>query len=444
MAGVAVEDALELWASSLREVKRRIRPLFTQERVAVSAGLFLDGLFGPERRKTGWMRAEAAGDPGPWRQQAILGRGRWEADALRDVVRDYALESLADRDAVLVLDETGFLKQGKGSCGVARQYTGSAGKITNCQIGVFAIYVSRHGHAFVDRALYLPKAWTDDPARLAAARAPPEVTFATKPRLALAMIERAITAQVPFAWVAADSVYGVGEIETALRRAGKGYVLGVNSSHPFNTWGDKPLVAGTAEEIAKALPASAWVRLSAGDGTKGPRLYDWAYLKLADLEAAEYDDSRSGLWTQGLLVRRSIADGELAYFTTWCPAGTGIATLVKVEGHRWAIEDAFETAKTELGLDHNETRSWHGWHRHVSLVMLAFAMLAAIQYRANAPAPPNIPIRLARRQQTSSAGRSRNSAASPSVSRSDASGPPTSSPGVSGDAPTRPPHDTHI
>ena len=224
MAGVAIEDTLELWASSLREVKRRIRPLFSQERVALSAGLFLDGLLGPERRKTGWMRAEAAGDPGPWRQQAILGRGRWEADALRDLVRGYALETLADRDAVLVLDETGFLKQGKASCGVARQYTGSAGKITNCQIGVFAAYVSRHGHAFIDRAQYLPKAWTDDPARLAAARVPPEITFATKPRLALAMIERAIAAGVPFMWVAADSVYGVGEIETALRRAGKGYV----------------------------------------------------------------------------------------------------------------------------------------------------------------------------------------------------------------------------
>jgi SRSO17 transposase len=422
VAGVAVEDALELWACSLREVKRRIRPLFSQERVALSAGLFLDGLLGPERRKTGWMRAEAAGDPGPWRQQAILGRGRWEADALRDLVRDYALETLADRNAVLVVDETGFLKQGKGSCGVARQYTGSAGKITNCQIGVFAAYVSRHGHAFIDRALYLPEAWADDPARLASAHVPPGVGFATKPRLALAMIERAIAAGVPFTWVAADSVYGVGEIETALRRAGKGYVLGVNSSHPFNSWGDKPSVAGTAEGIAQALPASAWARLSAGEGTKGARLYDWAYLELADLEAAE-DDGLSGLWTRGLLVRRSIADGELAFFSTWCPAGTGIATLVKVEGHRWAIEDAFETAKNELGLDHNETRSWHGWHRHVSLVMLAFAMLAVIRHHVNAPTPPKIPIRLARTRQASSAGRSRRSAASPSASRSDASSP---------------------
>jgi SRSO17 transposase len=175
VAGVAVDDALELWASSLREVKRRIRPLFSQERVAVSAGLFLDGLLGPERRKTGWIRAEAAGDPGPWRQQAILGRGRWEADALRDVVREDVVESLADQDAVLVVDETGFLKQGKASCGVARQYTGSAaGKITNCQIGVFAAYVSRHGHAFIDRALYLPRAWAGGPNRLMAAHVPPD------------------------------------------------------------------------------------------------------------------------------------------------------------------------------------------------------------------------------------------------------------------------------
>ena len=440
MAGVAVEDALELWACSLREVKRRIRPLFSQERVALSAGLFLDGLFGPERRKTGWMRGEAAGDPGPWRQQAILGRGRWEADTLRDLVREYAVGSLAEQDAVLVVDETGFLKQGKRSCGVARQYTGSAGKITNCQIGVFAAYVSRHGHAFIDRALYLPKTWTDDPIRLAAAHVPPEITFATKPRLALAMIERAIAAKVPFAWVAADSVYGVGEIETALRRAGKGYVLGVNGAHPFNSWAGKPPVAGTAEEIAQALPAAAWACLAAGEGTKGARLYDWAYLELADLEAAAYDDSLPGRWTRGLLVRRSIADGECAYFTTWCPAGTGIETLVKVEGQRWAIEDAFETAKNELGLDHNETRSWHGWHRHVSLVMLAFAMLAVIRQHANAPTPPKIPIRLSRTRWTSSAGRSRRSAASPPGSPSDASSPPASSPGHAGDAPIRSPH----
>ena len=387
MTGASIEATLELWASSLRDVKARIGPLFTQDRVAASAGLFLDGLLGDERRKTGWMRAEAAGDPGPWRQQAILGRGRWDADALRDIVRDYVLEALTDPDAVLVIDETGFLKQGKASCGVGRQYTGSAGKITNCQIGVFAAYVSRHGHAFIDRALYLPKAWTDDPPRMAAAHVPPGTPFATKPGLALTMIERAIAAEAPFGWVAADSVYGVGAIEAALRRAGKGYVLGVQSSHRFGSW-DKPQpVAGTAEAIARTLDPSVWQRLSAGDGTKGARLHDWAYCELADLDAAEYDDERTGLWTRGLLIRRNIADEDLAFFTTWCPAGTGIETLVKVEGHRWAIEDSFETAKNELGLDHNETRSWHGWHRHISLVMLAFAMMAVIRYQANAVPP---------------------------------------------------------
>jgi SRSO17 transposase len=392
--GASIETTLELWASSLRDVKTRIRPLFTQARVAASAGMFLDGLLGDERRKTGWMRAEAAGDPGPWRQQALLGRGHWDADALRDVVRAYAMETLADPDAVLVLDETGFLKQGKGSCGVARQYTGSAGKVTNCQIGVFAAYVSRHGHAFIDRALYLPKSWTDDPTRLAAAHVSPETKFATKPRLALAMVERAIATDVPFAWVAADSVYGVGEIEMALRRAGKGYVLGVSANHPFRSWHSGPPISGTAEAIAKGLDASAWARLSAGEGTKGARLQDWAYCALADLDAAEYDDDRTGQWTRGLLIRRTVADGDLAFFTTWCPAGTSIETLVGIEGHRWAIEDSFETAKNELGLDHNETRSWHGWHRHVSLVLLAFAMMAAIRHHANKPLPPKTKRRL--------------------------------------------------
>ena len=388
MSGGSAEATLELWASSLCEVKERLRPLFQQERMAASAGLFLDALLGPERRKTGWMRAEAAGDPGPWRQQALLGRARWDAEALRDVVRDHVMETLADPDGVLVIDETGFLKQGRASCGVGRQYTGSAGKITNCQIGVFAAYVSGKGHAFIDRALYLPKARSEDRARRAAAHVPQEVSFATKPQLARAMIERAIAADVPFAWVAADSVYGVGEIEMALRRAGKGYVLGVSGAHHFNSWIGKPELAGTAEGIAEELDPSAWQRLSAGMGTKGERVYEWAYCELADLGPGDHSATWTGLWTRGLLIRRSLTDGERAFFSTWCPAGTPIGTLVSVEGRRWAIEDAFETAKTELGLAHNETRSWHGWHRHVSLVMLAFAMMAAVRHRANDLPPP--------------------------------------------------------
>src|SRR5213078_4674516 len=230
MPAASLETTLELWSTTLRQAKHRIRSLFAAPSVAASVNAFLDGLLGAERRKTGWMRAEAAGDPGPWRQQAILGRspwrqqailGRshWHADALRDVVRDHVIETLGAPEAVLVIDETGFLKQGHASCGVGRQYTGSAGKITNCQIGVFAAYVSDKGHAFIDRQLYLPKAWTGDPARMTAAHVPAGITFATKPQLALGMVERALAAGVPFAWVTADTVYGVGEIELALRRA---------------------------------------------------------------------------------------------------------------------------------------------------------------------------------------------------------------------------------
>jgi SRSO17 transposase len=322
-----------------------------------------------------------AGDPGP---------GRWDADALRDVVREYAQETLSDGDAVLVIDETGFLKQGKASCGVARQYTGSAGKITNCQIGVFASYVSRHGHAFIDWALYLPKEWTDDRRRLKAAHVPNNVEFATKPQIARRMITRAIAAKVPFCFVATDTVYGTGMIEALLRNAGKGYVLGVAANRVFHSWGKPQLVSGTAATIAQSLPKTAWRRLSSGEGAKGPRLHDWAYVELADLEA----DTLAGEWTRGLLIRRNIATGDLAFFSTWCPKGTPMAKLVAVEGHRWAIEDSFETAKNEFGLDHNETRSWHGWHRHVSLVMLAFAMMAVIRHRANAePALKKTPPR---------------------------------------------------
>ena len=293
------------------------------------------------------------------------------------------VEHLGTEDGVLVIDETGFLKKGQASCGVGRQYTGSVGKITNCQIGVFATYVSARGRAFVDRALYLPKDWTSNRERLKQAHVPDDVVFATKPALASMMIERSIEAGVPFRWVAADSVYGVGDMERTLRRAGIGYVLGVRGNHWFGSWATGPLIAGEAKDIAANLPEQAWCRLSAGSGTKGERLYDWAYLPLADLDAEEFDCPIAGPWTRGLLIRRNIADGDLACFTTWCPKGTTMQELVNVEGTRWRIEDCFETAKKEFSLDHNETRSWHGWHRHVSLVMLAYAVMASVRYQAN-------------------------------------------------------------
>jgi SRSO17 transposase len=422
MTGVAIEQMLELWCVELRQVKADLTSLFAHPSVATSAAAFLDGLLGPERRKTGWMRAEAAGDSGPWRQQAVLGRSHWEADALRDMVRDYALETLAAPEAVLVIDETGFLKQGQHSCGVGRQYTGSAGKIASCQIGVFAAYVSNKGCAFIDRQLYLPQDWTNKPERLAAAHVPDAIHFVTKPQIAAEMIERALAAGVPFEWVATDTIYGA--LAMRLRRAGKGYVLGAHATDQFSSGIDKPEVAGTAEQIAKTLAPETWQRLSAGDGTKGPRLYDWAYVELADLEAEEYNESLTGLWTRGLLIRRTLADGDLAFFSTWCPAGTPIDTLVRVEGQRWAIEDAFETAKTELGLTHNETRSWPGWHRHVSLVMLAFAMMAVVRQRANTLPSPQKRSDEAKLQRWY-AGLSRKSAAWPHASSSIRSSPPS-------------------
>jgi SRSO17 transposase len=424
MTSVAVEQMLELWCGELRQVKAHLKSLFAHPSVAASAAAFLDGLLGPERRKTGWMRAEAAGDPGPWRQQAVLGRSHWDADALRDMVREYALEALASPEAVLVIDETGFLKQGLRSCGVGRQYTGSAGKITSCQIGVFAAYVSDKGCAFIDRQLYLPKDWTNTPERRIAAHVPDAIHFATKPQIAAQMIERALATGVPFDWVAGDTIYGVGSIEMQLRGAGKGYVLGAHANDPFTSWDKTPPVAGTAEKIARALPPETWRRRSAGDGTKGPRLYEWAYVELADLEADEYNADLTSLWTRGLLIRRNLSDQELAFFSTWCPAGTPIEILVRVEGRRWAIEDAFETAKTELGLTHNETRSWQGWHRHVSLVMLAFAMMAVVRQHANCLTSPQKRIDEARLQRWCD-GLSRKSAAWPHVSSNAGSSRPS-------------------
>ncbi|MQR99270.1 IS701 family transposase [Gluconobacter aidae] len=409
MNGTAsVEDVLTLTLDALRDVKARLRPVFGQERIAASAGRFLETLLGNEPRKTGWMRAEAAGDPGPWRQQALLGRAQWDADALRDVVRAHVVDHFGDADAVLVVDETGFLKKGAASCGVSRQYTGSAGKITNCQIGVFATYVSDKGHAFLDRALYLPKSWTDKPERLAAVHVPEDVRFASKPSLATTMIGRALAAEVPFSWVAGDSVYGVGDLEMALRAAGKGYVLGIHQNHWFHSWRPDLLISGEARDIVKALPEELWIQCSAGHGTKGERLYDWLYCPMADLEGQIADSDTPGLWTRGLLVRRNPADGDLAYFTTWCPQGTSLETLARVEGTRWRIEECFETAKNEFGLDHNETRSWHGWHRHVSLVMLAYAMMAAVRSKANTLKKSPLTTR-----KNLSDGRSRKSAVSP-------------------------------
>jgi SRSO17 transposase len=327
------------------------------------ARAYLQGLLAPVERKNGWQLAEAAGDRTPDGVQDFLARMRWDADAVRDDLRRYVVEHLGHPAAVLVLDETGFVKKGAKSAGVQRQYSGTAGRVGNCQVGVFLGYAGRHGHALIDRALYLPEGWANDPVRRAEAGVPDAVAFATKPKLGRRMLERAFEAGVPCAWVTGDSVYGA---DSALRRAiekrGRGYVLEVTSAQrlglrPVDDWADE-------------LPPEAWQRLSAGDGAKGPRLYDWALVPFRG--AAEG-------WCKGLLVRRKIArPDELTFYLTLAPEATPLAELVRIAGTRWTIEACFEAAKGEVGLDQYEVRSWTGWHRHVTLALLAHAYLTVV------------------------------------------------------------------
>jgi SRSO17 transposase len=324
-------------------------------------------LLAPLERKNGWHLAEAAGDASPDGVQDFLARTRWDADTLRDVLRSYVIEHLADPDGVLVIDETGFLKKGDKSAGVQRQYSGTAGRIENCQVGVFLGYASRHGRALIDRALYLPKTWTTNAARCAAAGIPENAALTTKPKLGLAMLDRALEAGVPFAWVAGDSVYGADHrIRRRLEAQQRGYVLAVTSGQRL---GSVPV-----EDWLAKVPPDGWSRLSAGDGAKGPRLYDWAYLP--------YRGAAPG-WRMGLLIRRSPAKpDDLAYYLTHAPEPTTLARLVRVAGTRWAIEACFEAAKGEVGLDEYEVRSWTGWHRHITLAMLAHAYLAVLRKAA--------------------------------------------------------------
>jgi SRSO17 transposase len=358
---------VENWALGLEELARRVAPRFVRTEPRRRALAYLRGLLAPLERKNGWQLAEAAGDATPDGVQDFLSRMRWDADAVRDDLRAYVAERLGDPDAVLVLDETGFLKKGDKSAGVQRQYSGTAGRIENCQLGVFLGYASRHGRALIDRALYLPERWIGDPVRCAAAGIPKGLTLTTKPQLGLAMLDRALDADVPFAWVTGDSVYGADHrIRRRLEARRRGYVLAVTSRQRL---GFVPV-----EDWLAKVPPDGWRRLSAGDGAKGPRLYDWGYLP--------YRGAAPG-WRMGLLIRRGTAEPEqLAYYLTHVPAGTTLARLVRVAGTRWAIEGCFEAAKGEVGLDEYEVRSWTGWHRHVTLAMLAHAYLAVLRKAA--------------------------------------------------------------
>jgi SRSO17 transposase len=360
------------WADELDAVGTRLARHFARSEPRRRAVDYLRGLLSDAERKNGWQLAAEAGDPTPYGVQHLLGRADWDADRVRDDLIAYARGHLADPRGVLVVDETGFLKKGTKSAGVQRQYSGTAGRIENCQIGVFLAFAGREGRALLDRELYLPKEWAGDAARRKAAGVPAEVTFATKPRLAERMLRRAWRLGVKAVWVTGDAVYG-GDVKFRrfLESAGQPYVLAVRSDQRLydGRWRDR------VDAIAGRLPARSWRRASAGDGTKGPRLYDWA------AESFGAVDARG--WRLWLLVRRHRErKDERAYYLCRGPAETPRGELIRAAGARWAVEECFERAKGDCGLDEYEVRSWVGWYRHVTLSMFALAMLAAIRAEA--------------------------------------------------------------
>ncbi len=357
------------WAAGLEEVHARIAPRFARSEPRARVLAYVRGLLAPVERKNSWTLAERAGEGSPDGMQRLLAAADWDADAVRDDVRDYVVEHLGEAGAVLVVDETGFLKKGTKSAGVARQYSGTAGRIENSQIGVFLAYATSTGRTFLDRELYLPKAWTEDRDRCAEAGIADDVEFATKPELAIGMLTRALDAGVPAGWVTGDEVYGQHyRLRAGLEKRRMPYVLAVPvNQHVIATVENKVFELRTDALIA-TLPAQAWKRISAGPGAKGPRLYQWARAKIRPLE-----DAAMGYW---LLGRRSLADrSDLAYYLCHGPPSTPLRELVRVAGARWAIEESFQSAKGEVGLDQYQVRHFDSWYRHITLVMLAHAFL---------------------------------------------------------------------
>jgi len=359
------EGMVREWGGGLGVVAARLSRHFVREEPRQRAMAYIQGLLSDVPRKNGWQLAEQAGEGRPDGMQRLLSTSVWSADAVRDELQAYVVETLGEPDGVLVVDETGFLKQGVHSAGVKRQYSGTAGRVANCQIGVFVAYGSRRGHALLDRALYIPRDWLDDRERSRAAGIPENVQFATKPELARVMIERAMAHGVPLGWVTGDTIYGGDRsLRLWLEEQHVPFVLAVAK--------DEPLWCGfrqiRADELVQTIPGSGWQRLSCGDGAKGPRLYDWGLMPLP-----RYMQPANVL--HALLVRRSLTDGELAYYVVFAPADTPLQTLVVVAGQRWKVEECFELAKDEVGLDQYEVRQWTGWYRHITLAMWALAFL---------------------------------------------------------------------
>jgi SRSO17 transposase len=351
------------------DIARRLAPYFTRSESRQRASAYLQGLLSAAERKNSWQLAEVCGEATPYGFQYLLNRADWDADAVRDELRTYVIQHLGDRNGVLVLDETGFVKKGRHSAGVARQYTGTVGKVENCQIGVFLGYASVLGQALLDRDLYLPAAWTQDRERCRQAGIPEDRGFATKPQLARQLLARAFAAGVPATWVTGDCVYGDDRrLRLWLEARPHAYVLAVSGKEYVWGHGQQRQV----KTILATLPGVSWTRLSAGDGAKGPRWYDWHWLPLAK-------PSEPG-WRRWLLVRRRVSPPtELQAYVVFAPQATSLQEVVRVAGSRWTIESSFEAAKGEVGLDHYEVRSWTGWHRHVTLAMWAYALLVVMR-----------------------------------------------------------------
>ncbi len=364
------------WAEELDALHARLAPHFARTEPRQRVRAYVDGLLGGAERRNGWHLAEAAGERTPYGMQRLVASAAWDADRVRDDLRQYVMECLGDPDSVLVLDETGFLKKGTKSAGVARQYSGTAGRIENCQIGLFLAYAAPGGIALIDRELYLPKAWTEDRARCHEAEIPDDVGFATKPALARRMLERAFEAEVPHAWVVADEVYGQDRrLRLWLEQIEQPFVLAVPSQEKPWSWGAKGPQQIRVDRLANALPEEAWRRLSAGRGSKGERLYEWAEVMLWRWQTPER--------VHRLLVRRSLEDlTDRAYYMVFAPQGATLEELVRVAGQRWTIEIAFEAAKQEVGLDQYEVRKWGAWYRFITLALFAHAFLSVQRARA--------------------------------------------------------------
>jgi len=353
------------------EAYQRMAPCFGRSETRARSRRYLTGLLSTTERKNGWHLAEQSGERHPRGVQRLLDEAEWDAEAVRDVLRQYAVDYLGQPSGVLIVDETGFLKKGTKSAGVARQYSGTAGRRENQQVGVFLAYASERGCALIDRELYVPQEWFDEPSRCQHAGIPATRRFATKPQLAQQMLTRAFAAAVPARWVVGDCIYSSEELRHWLEAQGQAYVFAVTSAHAIWEQGEQ---IPTTELVARH-PELGWVRWSAGEGSQGPRRYDWAWMRLPYTSAPAM--------AHWLLIRRSLSlPEEYAYYRVYGPEATSLPELIAVAGQRWQIEVAFEAAKGEVGLDHYEVRLWQAWYRHITLALLGHAALVVARTAA--------------------------------------------------------------